>query len=133
MIKRHFEKDPSKREQIIYEANLPKKRNELKKVYHDMIDVINKKLKEKENQKYYYILILNILKKHENIEQKEIKGTLKLYKNNLKNQEKDNKIKAIKAAKRKEKNSWPSNIGNLLIFLLPLAFAGYYLNIIKLK
>ena len=72
LIKRHFEKYPSKKKQIIYEANLPKKRNDLKKVYHEMMKVINEKLKEKDNQKYYYILILNILKKHENIEQKEL-------------------------------------------------------------
>ena len=93
-----------------------------------MMEVINKKLKEKDNQKYYYILILNILKKHENIEKKEINDTLKLYKNNLKNQEKDNKNKAIKKSKTKEKKSWSFNMGNLLVFIIPMAFAAYYLN-----
>ena len=128
LIKRHFEKYPSKKKQIIYEANLPKKRNDLKKVYHEMMKVINEKLKEKDNQKYYYILILNILKKHENIEQKEINGEIKLYKNSLKNKEKYNKNKAIKKSKKNEKNNWSAHIGNLLIFLIPMVFAAYYLN-----
>ena len=128
LIKRHFEKYPSKKKQIIYEANLPKKRNDLKKVYHEMMKVINEKLKEKDNQKYYHILILDILKKHENIEQKEINDELKLYKNNLKNKEKENKNKVIKKSKKNEKNNWSVNIGNLLIFLIPMAFAAYYLN-----
>ena len=128
LIKRHLEKYPSKKKQIIYEANLPKKRNELKKVYRDMMEVINKKLNDKDNQKYYYILILNILKKHENIEQKEINDALKLYKNHLKNQEKGNKNKGIKKSKTKEKKSWSFNMGNLLVFIIPMAFAAYYLN-----
>ena len=128
LIKRHFEKYPSKKKQIIYEANLPKKRNDLKKIYHEMVKVINEKLKEKDNQKYYYILILNILKKHENIEQKEINDELKLYKNNLKNKEKENRNKVIKKSKKNGKTNWSVNIGNLLIFLIPMAFAAYYLN-----
>ena len=68
------------------------------------------------------------MKKHENIEQKEINDELKLYKNNLKNKEKDNKNKAIKKSKKNEKTNWSVNIGNLLIFLIPMAFAAYYLN-----
>lgn len=39
--------NPQKQNEIIAEANLPKKRNELKKLYRNMMDVIKNKLQKK--------------------------------------------------------------------------------------
>ena len=127
LVKKHFEKMPSKKNQIILEANLPKKRNELKKVYRDLSEIIDNKL-ENDNKKYYYILIMNILKKYENIEEKDLNGVIKLYKKNINVLEKDNKNKGRKRDKIKDKKSCNTYIGNLLmIFLIPLIFIAYYL------
>ena len=127
LVKKHFEKMPSKKNQIILEANLPKKRNELKKVYRDLSEIIDNKL-ENDNKKYYYILIMNILKKYENIEEKDLNGAIKLYKKNINVLEKDNKNKGRKRDKIKDKKSCNTYIGDLLmIFLIPLIFIAYYL------
>ena len=78
IIKRYLEHDPKKQREIIIKANIPKKRNELKKIYRNMMDVIKNKL-QKENQKYYYILILKILDKYKKIKIKEKKRHVKNY------------------------------------------------------
>ena len=51
--KNHFEKDKKKSEKIIKEANVPKKRNEVKKIYKELMYLISHKIKSEENKKYY--------------------------------------------------------------------------------
>ena len=122
IIKRYLEHDPKKQKEIIIEANLPKKRNELKKLYRNMMDVIKNKL-QKENQKYYYILILKILDKYKKIKNKEKKEALKnIEKENIKNKE-------IQKEKEKDKNLKQNTryFNNLIITLAPLAYLGYYI------
>ena len=46
-------------------------KNEIKKIYKDMIKIIKEKL-EKPNQKYYYNIILKIIKKYEYINNEDI-------------------------------------------------------------
>ena len=90
-----------------------------------MMDVIKNKL-QKENQKYYYILILKILDKYKKIKNKEKKEALKnIEKENIKNKE---------IQKEKDKNLKQNTryFNNLIITLAPLAYLGYYcLNYFK--
>ena len=128
LIKRQLEKDPNKRIAIILEANLPKKRNEVKKVYKNMSNIIDNKL-DNENKKYYYIEILKILQKYDVITDTEIKDDMKIYKINLKKQKnkqenKNDKIIKEKNVKQNKKGSY--NIVNVAIFLIPLIYAGYF-------
>ena len=128
LIKRQLEKDPNKRRAIILEANLPKKRNEVKKVYKNMSNIIDNKL-DNENKKYYYIEILKILGKYDGIADTEIKDDMKIYKINLKKQKnkqenKNDKIIKEKNVKQNKKGSY--NIVNVAIFLIPLIYAGYF-------
>ena len=69
--KNHFEKDKKKSEKIIKEANVPKKRNEVKKIYKELISLISHKIKSEENKKYYYLFILKLLKKYKKIKKEE--------------------------------------------------------------
>ena len=80
LVKIQIAKDDEEKRKIIIQSNLPKLRNKVKKVYKEMTRVIKKNL-EQENKKYYYILILNILKKYDNISDEEIKKALEIYKN----------------------------------------------------
>ena len=118
--------NPQKQNEIIAEANLPKKRNELKKLYRNMMDVIKNKL-QKENQKYYYIQILKILDKYKKIiiTKKENEEQKKL---DEQSKERENKEK-LKDKNIKNKNG-KSSIINIAIFLIPLAYFGwwYYSN-----
>ena len=118
--------NPQKQNEIITEANLPKKRNELKKLYRNMMDVIKNKL-QKENQKYYYIQILKILDKYKKIiiTKKENEEQKKL---DEQSKERENKEK-LKDKNIKNKNG-KSSIINIAIFLIPLAYFGwwYYSN-----
>jgi hypothetical protein len=124
IIKRYLEHDPKKQKEIIIEANLPKKRNELKKLYRNMMDVIKNKL-QKENQKYYYILILKILDKYKKIKNKEKKEAL----NNIEKENIKNKEIQKEKEKEKDKNLKQNTryFNNLIITLAPLAYLGYYI------
>ena len=130
IIKEKLEKDKNKKIKILFKAELPKKRNEIKKIYNQMIDLINKK-PEKEIKKHYYILILDLLKKYNDINDKEIQEASESYKNNLKiqknikNANKNAKYKKIKKIETNEKKSRFS-FGNIIPLLIPLAFAGYF-------
>ena len=119
LVKKHFEKLPSKKREIVNLINLPKRRNELKKTYREMIELINKKL-EKENQKYYYMLILEILKKYEIIQSQEINNEHKILAQKYKN-------KLEKKNKKKGKNYWNYFSSSLFLIIIPTFFITYYL------
>ena len=128
LIKRHLEKIPTKKKDIILRADLPKKRNELKKVYREILKIIKNNL-EKENQDYYLHIILQILKKYEIISDNELDSELKIKKNK-------NNIKSIKKNNKKNcKNGCAYNFFLLIIiFLIPLIFAAFFIyNIFEIK
>ena len=119
LVKKHFEKLPSKKREIVLAINLPKRRNELKKTYREMIEVISKKL-EKENQKYYYIVIMEILKKYEIIQNQEINNEHKILAQKYKN-------KLEKKNKKKGKNYCNYFSSALFLIVIPAFFITYYL------
>ena len=79
LVEKHFVKNKDKKKEIIIKANIPKKRNEVKRIFKKLMGYIKDKL-ELPNQKYYYILILNILKKYKNINKDEMMEEIQLYK-----------------------------------------------------
>ena len=78
LIEKHFEKDENKKLEIILKANISKKRNDVKKIFKQIMDLIKTKLKE-QNQKFYYLIILKILNQYKSINDDEIKQMMKLY------------------------------------------------------
>ena len=84
-----------------------------------MIELINKKL-EKENQKYYYMLILEILKKYEIIQSQEINNEHKILAQKYKD-------KLEKKNKKKGKNYWNYFSSYLFVIVIPTFFITYYL------
>ena len=126
IIKRGEEKGhPKKQDEIVLEANVPKKRNELKKLYKNMMNVIKNKL-QKENKKYYYILILKILDKYKKITPKEQKEKKNAYmkmkeKEIIKNKkiQKDKEKEKDKEKKLEQKKSY-STLSNLVKTWAPL-------------
>ena len=92
LIKKHFEKNENKKIKIKLKANIPKKRNEVKKVFNQLMELIKNNL-EIQHQKYCYIQIMTILKKFKAINDDEINKIKKLIqqkKNNKKKKEKEN-------------------------------------------
>jgi len=134
LVKKHLEKDENKKKEIILKANLPKRRNELKKLFREMNETINDKL-EKDNQKHYYILILKILKKYENIKDKEINSALNPLKmkkmNKIENKKNNNnKIKNFKKIENKGANCNICIIFILFTIFIPLLLAAFFAYII---
>ena len=142
LIEKHFEKDENKKMEIILKANIPKKRNEVKKTFKELMELLKNEF-DVQNQKYYYLIILNILNKYKNINEDEIRKMMKLYKqkrnkNNIKNNDK-NKINKYKYNydnnnDNDNDNEWISNKQNskkgfivkVFTFLIPLAYIIKY-------
>ena len=126
LVKKHFEKSENNKKKIIFEANLPKRRNELKKIFLEIIESTNHKL-EKDNLKYYYTMISNLLDKYLKIEDEEIINSL----NNIKKpkvieQAKGDKDKEIKKNQIQHKKECNCFICKLFLFLFPLVFVAYF-------
>ena len=71
LIKKHFEKKKNKKMEVILRANIPKRRNEVKKIFIELITFIKNKL-EPYHRKYCYMQILNIITKYKNISDNEM-------------------------------------------------------------
>jgi hypothetical protein len=144
LIKKHFEKDPNKKKQIIIEANIPKTRNSVKRTFKELIMFIKNNL-ELPNRKYYYLQILNILNKYEVIGEDEIKKMIKLNKkkrlnrlnNGINGIEEGKDLKkgnknGLKKYNDKEKDSWimakkSSGISfKIFTFVIPLFYIANY-------
>ena len=132
LIKKHFEKGQNDKKQIILKADLPKKRNEIKKIYREMIKLVTTEL-EKDYQKYIYILILKILEKYKSIKDKEMNSVLEMYRKQKqknigqKNDNNVNKDKIIKNYEKKENEKLNCNACNLILSFLSLIFVVYYI------
>jgi len=79
LIKKHYTKDENEKIQVVNESNLAKKRNDVNKIFKELISFIKNKL-ELQNQKYYYLIIIKLLMKYNNITKDDLKRFIKLYK-----------------------------------------------------
>ena len=106
LVKKHFEKDENKKMEIILKSNIPKKRNDVKKVYKQMIDVIKSKKNELgvQSQKYYYLLIIEILKKYKAINEDEIKKFIRKFQKRRYNKKMGNGNTGVKEIKDDSNN-----------------------------
>jgi hypothetical protein len=98
LVKKHFEKDKNQRMRILLKGNIPKTRNDVKKSFKELMNYIESKKKDlgEQNQKYYYILIMNMLKKYQHIGEDEIKQIMKKimkkrYNKKIRNEKKEKK------------------------------------------
>jgi hypothetical protein len=83
LIKKHYCNDKVIKRNIIVQGNIPQKRNNVKRCFIELMNYIQNNLEEnKETQKYYYILIINILTKYSNISDDDIQMAKNLYKEN---------------------------------------------------
>ena len=74
--KKHYTKDKNKRIQIVNDSNLAKKRNDVKKIFKELISLLQNKL-ELPNQKYYYLIIIKLLMKYKDISKDDFKRFIK--------------------------------------------------------
>ena len=134
LVEKHFEKDKNKKKEIILKANIPKKRNEVKRLFNEFMEYIKDKL-EPQHQKYYYLLILKILNKYKNINKDEIKQTMQLFrKKNKDKQNKENDNKNLKNNKDNfddinwinQQNTKKGMIFKFFSFMIPLAYILNY-------
>ena len=132
LVEKHFEIDKDKKKEIILKANIPKKRNEVKRKFIEFMRYIKDKL-EPQNQKYYYLLILKILNKYKNINKEEINQTMKLLKKKAidgkiskdkKDKEKDNKYDDINLIN--QQNTKKGRIFKFFSLIIPFAYLFNY-------
>ena len=141
LVKKHYCENENLKKKILIQENIPQKRNIVKKGFNELILLIQNNLKnDEENQKYYYYMILDILKKYENITDDDLNNAKKLYKENkletlknikfvIKDNESENNIENEKLNNGwiKQKKSEKSKIFKLITVALPLVFVGAYL------
>ena len=141
LVKKHFEKDKNKKMKIILKANVSKYRNDVKKIFKKLMGYIKDKLVP-ENQKYYYLQILNIFNNNEykNITRDEIGKEFVSYKqkifsnqkndysndNKEKDENKDNKNDYDDDILIGQQNSKKGIFFKLFTVLLPLAYVANY-------
>ena len=140
LVKKHYYKNKNMKIIILIQENIPQKRNNVKKAFNELISLIKDKLiDDEENQKYYYNMIFEILKKYENITDEDLENAKKLYKENrletLKTIYyiiKDDKEVILNNDWVGKQNTKKMNSLKLFACVLPLAFAGVYIyNFIK--
>ena len=143
LVKKHYYKDANMKKRILLQENIPQKRNNVKKAFNAVIEFIKDKCEDdKENQKYYYNKIIEILEMHETISDEDLENAKKMFKENrlenLKNivhiikDKNENEGNILKNGWIKQKKNKKLNPVKLIAFTLPFAFAGAYIyNLIK--
>ena len=137
LVKKHFEKDENKKMLVILQGNVPKTRNDVKKSFNQLINYIKKNKNDlgEVNQKHYYLLILNMLKKYDKINEDEMKQTMKIIMKKRYNKKISNDKKEIKDDKNNyeviSKNddgskSRAGTIFKVFTVVLPLAYIINY-------
>ena len=140
LIKKHYCKDVNLKRKIMIQGNIPHKRNEVKICFNELVSFIKKNLKGKKDlQKYYYISIIKILKKYDNLTDEDVQKAKQLFK--------ENKLESLNYFEEnndynendKQKNLWIRQIkskkGKLYkIFTVAIPFAcilTYFYNFIN--
>ena len=124
LIKKHLIKDKFEKKNFIKNLNLSSKRNKIKRIYKDIINILNNKINDSEINKTYYNKMIDILKKYETINDDEIKE--EKYKKNSPNEI----IKNINI--NNNKNIINNNKKKIFVFLLPMMFIiNYFANNFK--
>ena len=124
LIKKHLIKDKFEKKYFIKNLNLSSKRNKIKRIYKDIINILNNKINDSEINKNYYNKMIDILKKYETINDEEIKE--EKYKKNSPNEI----IKNINI--NNNKNIINNNKKKIFVFLLPMMFIiNYFANNFK--
>ena len=123
LIKKHLIKDKLEKKNFIKNLNISSKRNKIKRIYKDIINILNNKINDSEINKNYYNKMIDILKNYETINDNEIKE--EKYKNNSPNE-------IIKNINNNNKYIINDNKKKIFVFLLPMMFIiNYFVNNFK--
>ena len=115
LIKKPLIKDKYEKKKFLKSLNISKKRNKIKILYKELINILNNKINNGENSANFYQFMIDILKKYEKINDEDI------------NIEKMNKIIEYNNKKNKIKNN--NNKQKILFILIPLMYIiNYFAN-----
>ena len=115
LIKKPLIKDKYEKKKFLKSLNISKKRNKIKILYKELINILNNKINNGENSANFYQYMIDILKKYEKINDEDI------------NIEKMNKIIEYNNKKNKIKNN--NNKQKILFILIPLMYIiNYFAN-----
>ena len=114
IIKKNLIKDKNEKRRFIKSLNISQKRNKIKELYKEILNILNNKIGDEEKISNYYKNLIDILKKHQKIDDEDI------------NKEKNNKIIKYNDQTNKFKKN---NKEKILFILLPLMYIiNYFAN-----
>jgi hypothetical protein len=130
LVKKKLIKDKLEKKKFIKNLNIPEKRNKIKNIYKEIINILNVKINDGEINSQYYQKMIKILKNYDKISDKDLKEEIKegiKYKNSnneiINNNNNNNNNKIINNNKKK-----------IFIILLPMMFIiNYFANNFKIS
>ena len=129
LVKKKLIKDKLEKKKFVKSLNIPEKRNKIKNIYKEIINILNVKINDGEINSQYYQKMIKILKNYDKISDKDLKEEIKegiKYKNNnneIINNSNSNNNKIINNNKKK-----------IFIILLPMMFIiNYFANNFKIS
>ena len=129
LIKKQIKKDKSEKKKFIKSLKIGEKRNKIKKIYKEIIDILNNKINDGEINVNFYKKMIEIIRKYEKITDEDIiEGKLKY--NKINNINEMNKINEIQNNNNIDKIK--NNKKKIFILLLPMVFIlNYFANNFK--
>ena len=129
LIKKQIIKDKKEKKRFIKNLKIGEKRNDVKRIYKEIIDILNNKINNREINVNFYQKMIEVIKKYGKITNEDIiEGKLKY--NNINNIDEFDKINEI------QKNNIDNKINNnkqkIFVLLLPMVFIlNYFTNNFK--
>ena len=129
LIKKQIIKDKTEKRKFIKSLKIGEKRNNIKRIYKEIIDILNNKINDGEINVNFYKKMIEIIRKYEKITDEDIiEGKLKY--NKINNINEMNKINEIQNNNNIDKIK--NNKKKIFILLLPMVFIlNYFANNFK--
>ena len=131
LIKKQIIKDKLEKRKFIKNLKIGEKRNKIKRLYKEIIDILNNQINDKEINVNYYQKMIDVIKKYEKITDEDIiEGKLKY--NNINNINEMNKINEMQNNNNLD-NKIKNNKQKIFVLLLPMVFIiNYFANNFKI-
>ena len=131
LIKKQILKDKTEKRKFIKSLKIGEKRNNIKRIYKEIIDILNNKINDGEINVNFYKNMIDIIKKYEKITDEDIiEGKIKF--NNINNINEMNKINELQKDNNLD-NKIKNNKQKIFILLLPMVFIiNYFANNFKI-
>ena len=129
LIKKQIIKDKTEKKKFMKSLKIGEKRNNIKRIYKEIIDILNNKINDEEINVNFYKKMIEIIRKYEKITDEDIiEGKLKY--NKINNINEMNKINEIQNNNNIDKIK--NNKKKIFILLLPMVFIlNYFANNFK--